>query len=60
MAGGLSPTAYEFNHTLFANYAATLSDHREFGSSTPVLGNNLNPLTSASTLTPPIFNQHRG
>jgi hypothetical protein len=59
MAGGLSPNAYEFNHTLFANYAAALSDQRAFGSSTPVLGNNANPLTSASILTSPIFNQHR-
>jgi autotransporter passenger strand-loop-strand repeat protein len=59
MAGGLNLTAHEFNHMLFANYAAALSDERAFGSSTPVLGNNANPLTSAGILTSPIFNQHR-
>jgi hypothetical protein len=54
-AGGQG--GYEFNHALFLNYAAVLSDHKAFGSATPVSDNG-SPVISIANLTPPIFTQH--
>jgi hypothetical protein len=60
MADGFGSDRYEFNHALFANYAAVLSDNKAYGSSSPVFDNHVDPLNSASTLTPPILNHHLG
>jgi len=49
----------EFNHALFTNYAATLSDEKQFGPGTPIGGNPGESVTSTG-IAPPDFNHHHG